>query len=556
MTTKRINISSIINITLLVFYIFTILFFTLTDDSSGMGLNRNNIETFNDDWTISYNNKIEKTTILPINYHLKPGSTYSIERTINRKDFIYPILRIRSSMMDVHAYIDNQLIHSFDATTNDTDFHEPYPASWQLIEIPIADSIGKTLKITFSSPTTQFSGLINSIMIGKGEAIILDLIQHNFIILIISIFLILLSIFALVTVFWTNKLGITKHIIYLAFFGIASGFWIISESTILQLLIPNRFLISSTSYIINLLLPLIIALFFRDVVLEGFKKLITIIAKSIMCLSVCEIILQLTGTVSLITSTLFSIIMIIILSVILIYCLINEGYKKDNPRARHYLFIFLALFIFASIIMGLFISGVYQNLGKYLTFGVFGFYILLMSDAIKSIHDLMETKNKAFFYKQLAYEDYLTKGWNRTAFEQDIEKLTNQGISFRLVLLDLNHLKQINDTYGHVEGDYTIIESYNSIKEPIKDKGKSYRISGDEFACIIYDTSNEIFEKYKNQVNLTLKEKAKNKPYEPVLAFGTKIYYECENFTDFYKKVDIEMYKHKKMLKTRDSAHT
>ena len=551
MPTNKKNISPIINITLLVVYISTILFFSLTDDSSGMVFNRNKIATFNEGWTISYNNIIDETTILPQNYHLKPESTYSIERTINRKDFIYPVIRIRSSMMDVHAYIDNQIIYSFDVTSNDTLFHEPYPSSWQLIDIPIADSLGKTLKITFSSPTTQFSGLINSIMIGRGEAIIINLIQQNFLILIISILIILLSIFALITIFWTKKLGITKHIIYLASFGITAGFWIISESTLLQILIPNRFLVSSTSYILNLLLPLIIVLFFRDVVLEGFKKILTIIATSILVLLVCEFILQLTGTVSLITSTIFSIIMIMITAITLIVSLIYEGFKKDNPRARHYLLIFSALLIFTAIIMGLFIFGVYQNLGKYLAVGVFGFYLLVMSDAFKSIHDLLDTRNKSLIYKQLAYEDYLTKGGNRTAFEQDIEKFINQGIAFRLVLLDLNHLKQINDTYGHTEGDYAIIESYNSLNETVKDNGKSYRISGDEFACIIYDTRNEIFEKFKDQVDQRLKERVKNKPYELVLAFGTKIYIEGENFTAFYKKVDTEMYKHKKMLKTR-----
>ncbi len=556
MATKKINIVTIINSTLLVLYIATILFFTLTDDSSGMGFSRNTIADFNDNWTISYNNIIEDTTSLPQNYHLEPGSTYSIEREINREDFIYPVLRVRSSMMDVRAYIDDQIIYSFDVTTNDTGFHEPYPSSWQLIDIPVADSIGKTLKITFSSPTTQFSGLLNSIKIGTGEAIILNLVQQNFLNLIISIFIILHSLFALTTIFWTKKLGITKHIIYLASFGIAAGFWIISESTLLQIFIPNRFLVSSTSYILNLVLPLIIALFFRDVVLEGFQKITTFFARSIFALLVCEIILQLTGTVTFITSTFFSIILITIEAGILTYCLFNEAYKKNNPRAKHYILIFLALIAFASIIMGLFVFGVYQNLAKYLAFGVFGFYLLVMSDGLQSIHNLIETKNKALIYKQLAYEDYLTKGWNRTAFEQDIEEFINLGRAFRLVLLDLNHLKLINDTYGHKEGDFIITESYNSIKEPIKENGKSYRISGDEFACILFDTRDEIFEKYKEQVAQILKEKAKDKPYDAVLAFGSKIYKDSENFTDFYKKVDIDMYKNKKFLKELESNQT
>lgn len=202
--------------------------------------------------------------------------------------------------------------------------------------------------------------------------------------------------------------------------------------------------------------------------------------------------------------------------------------------------------------MGLFIAGVYQNLEKYLSLGVFGFFLLVMSDVIKSIYGLIETKNKSLVYKQLAYQDYLTKGWNRTAFEEDIDNLLNQKVSFRLILLDLNYLKLINDSYGHAEGDYAIIESYNALKNTIKDNGKSYRISGDEFACIIYDISNETFEKYKEQVEKILKESSKNKPYNIVLASGTNIYNENLNFRDFYKNVDTEMYKNKKILKALD----
>lgn len=552
MLSKKTNIISYINGVLFTISIVLILFFAITDDSSGMGFNREKIKTFNKGWTVTYNNVIEKNAQLPQNYHLKPGSIYSIERTITREDFIYPVMRIRSSMMDVYAHIDDELIYSFDVATNGTSLSKPYPSSWQLIDLPISDSIGKTLKITFSSPTTQFSGLVNTIMIGEGESLVLNLIQEDFLNLIISTFIILFSLFALGSIFWVRKIGITKHIVYLAFFGIAAGFWIISESTLLQILIPNRFIVSSTSYVLNLVLSLIIVLFFRDVVLEGFQKLTSLLATSFVSLLLIEIILQFTGKVTLIDSTLYSIILIILSALVLLYCLIIEGYKKDNSRAKKYLFIFLALFIFTLVIMGLFIFGVYRDLGIYLALGVFGFYILVMSDTIKSIHDLIQTKNKASVYKQLAYEDYLTKGWNRTAFEQDIEKLINQEKTFRLVLLDLNYLKQINDLYGHAEGDYAIIESYNTIKHAVKNIGKSYRISGDEFTSIIYDARDETFEKYKDTVERTLKDKTKNKPYKVVLAFGSKIYNNGDSLTEFYKKVDIKMYEHKKFLKMKD----
>ncbi len=549
---KRTKVVTSINIALIAIYIFTLLFFFFTNDSSGMSFNREKIKTFNEGWTISYNDIKEENAILPQNYHLEPGTTYSIERTITHEDFIYPVIRIRSSMMNVYAYIDDELISSFDVSNNQTILEEPLPASWQLIDIPVADSIGKTLKITFSSPTPYFSGLINSILIGRGEAIILDIIQDNYLSIIISIFIISLSIFVLATIFWTRKLGITKHIVYLATFGIASGLWIISESTLLQLFVPNKILVSSTSYILNLISPLIVAYFFRDVVLKGHQKLLSVIASSFFYLLILEFILQLSSKVLFIESTIYSIILIGIAAIILIICLIDEGFKKGNKKAKHYLFIFLVLFVFAAIIMILFVFGVYQDLGKYLALGVFGFYLLVMSDTMASINTLIETRNKTLIYKQLAYEDYLTKGWNRTAFEQDIDKLIKHGTVFRLVLLDLNHLKQINDTYGHLEGDYAIMESYRSIKESVRDGGKSYRISGDEFACIIYNTDEKILEEYRSKINQILIESSKNKPYNIILALGTKIYDCNENFTEFYRKVDIEMYKHKKILKSNE----
>ena len=79
MHTKKTNMFSVINISLLVLYIFSILFFTFTDDSTGMGVNREKIASFNEGWTICYNDIVETTTKLPQNYHLKPGTVYSIE---------------------------------------------------------------------------------------------------------------------------------------------------------------------------------------------------------------------------------------------------------------------------------------------------------------------------------------------------------------------------------------------------------------------------------------------------------------------------------------------
>lgn len=518
-------------------------------ETEGLDMNRTEIAPLDEGWIVSYRNTIETNFTLPYDIDLEPDEPFSIQRKITEDDFPYSVMRIRSSMTDIQVFIDTREIFSFNISDNTSSIHAPYPSTWHLVDIPVSENLGRNLKITFSSPTQEFTGYINPIMIGRGEALILDIFFARVVNFLISALLSFLSIAAFLLVPWIKDPAIRKHSIYLASFALASSLWILSESTLLQFFIPNRAVIASTSYILNLVMPLILVLFFRDIVLKGYRRTMTVFAHILQVLLLIEIILQITGVLPFISSTIYSIMAITGFSLFLIYALAQEGYRKGNKVAKRYLNIFIILFVFVCIIFTAFFLKAYNELSSYLASGVLLFYILILRESFKSIGALIEHRNMTTIYKRMAFEDHLTQGNNRSAFERDITRHQRETRHFRLVLLDLNNLKHINDTYGHAEGDYALVESYRALEQALEDKGTPYRISGDEFACVMEESEETVYRQFTEQVNSYLKEKSEQKPFDLVLAFGTSVYDHSTEFNAFYRSVDIQMYEHKKQLK-------
>jgi two-component system, cell cycle response regulator len=93
--------------------------------------------------------------------------------------------------------------------------------------------------------------------------------------------------------------------------------------------------------------------------------------------------------------------------------------------------------------------------------------------------------------QKMAETDSLTGVWNRMVFDQVLRKEINRaqrsGTSFALVMLDLDHFKRLNDTYGHQAGDDVL----RSLSEALVVNGREFdtvsRYGGEEFALILPD---------------------------------------------------------------------
>lgn len=90
----------------------------------------------------------------------------------------------------------------------------------------------------------------------------------------------------------------------------------------------------------------------------------------------------------------------------------------------------------------------------------------------------------------MAYTDGLTGLMNRNAYMRKTHDLQQQGKdNVWLLLFDIDHLKTINDTRGHISGDDMLISAANRLKEVFAaDCHSVYRIGGDEFLVVSEDT--------------------------------------------------------------------
>ncbi|RKZ37004.1 MAG: hypothetical protein DRQ49_14165 [Gammaproteobacteria bacterium] len=109
-------------------------------------------------------------------------------------------------------------------------------------------------------------------------------------------------------------------------------------------------------------------------------------------------------------------------------------------------------------------------------------------EVLARINIHIELKRAMEQLKKMSVTDEMTGVFNRRwAYEilvKQIEIAKREGSSFIVCYVDIDHLKIINDTYGHAEGDILINTVVNSFKEVIRTSDYIFRMGGDEFLLL------------------------------------------------------------------------
>lgn len=96
---------------------------------------------------------------------------------------------------------------------------------------------------------------------------------------------------------------------------------------------------------------------------------------------------------------------------------------------------------------------------------------------------------------QASREDFLTKLFNKRAIEEYMSlkeaEFERHGHSFCVAMLDLDHFKAVNDTYGHEAGDAVLIAFAKILKDEARTSDIVGRFGGEEFLAILGDTDLE-----------------------------------------------------------------
>lgn len=151
---------------------------------------------------------------------------------------------------------------------------------------------------------------------------------------------------------------------------------------------------------------------------------------------------------------------------------------------------------------------------------------------------MQRNENETMLF-EMSQIDRLTSFYNRNRFIQDVSELKECKESVGVVYLDINGLKEINDSFGHDTGDKMIKECADIVKNSVDSK-YLYRIGGDEFVIIYVDITEESF---CDNVQLLKNAFEKSKCQA---AIGCRWNEECTHIQDIIKEADELMYDDKK----------
>ncbi len=104
----------------------------------------------------------------------------------------------------------------------------------------------------------------------------------------------------------------------------------------------------------------------------------------------------------------------------------------------------------------------------------------------------MQINAQTEMLERMSYEDSLTGLYNRNKFNQIIDQADDgQRTSLGVACFDMNGLKEINDTQGHIAGDDAILRTGKHISNAFP--GRGFRIGGDEFVVIDEESDEAAF---------------------------------------------------------------
>jgi diguanylate cyclase len=174
-----------------------------------------------------------------------------------------------------------------------------------------------------------------------------------------------------------------------------------------------------------------------------------------------------------------------------------------------------------------------------------------MEEAQAEIQALKEELNKS---KQDARVDPLTNLFNRRAFDAEISQLVgvnNSEIISSFILIDIDHFKRFNDTYGHLMGDKVLQYVGKLLKEVCPEPMLPVRFGGEEFAVLMPSTSGQeaadIAEQIRQKIQaIRIKQKKSGEVISSITAsFGVSQLKVDESSEQFVERTDKALYKAK-----------
>jgi diguanylate cyclase (GGDEF)-like protein len=132
-----------------------------------------------------------------------------------------------------------------------------------------------------------------------------------------------------------------------------------------------------------------------------------------------------------------------------------------------------------------------------------------------------------------------------------------QGKGLAMIMMDMDGLKQINDTYGHAFGAYTIAETGSLIKAAFEKKGLASRFGGDEFMAFMPNVQAEEARQIAEAIRMRVENHAYKKDgisLRPTICIGISNLKADDSMASLFKRADEALYMSKRSGRNKVSV--
>ncbi|MDS7597176.1 GGDEF domain-containing protein [Agrobacterium tumefaciens] len=182
------------------------------------------------------------------------------------------------------------------------------------------------------------------------------------------------------------------------------------------------------------------------------------------------------------------------------------------------------------------------------------------NDVNRHAEEMQQVRLELDEYKRIANTDSLTRLSNRRAFDDRLANVYDSSIGLQyttLALLDIDHFKKINDTFGHPVGDKILATVASVIRANVRKDGFVARSGGEEFAVILDGSTPEEVMVICERIRLALestpfRHSKSGADYGPVtISIGFACASQADNPAELYSHADTALYHAKETGRNR-----
>ncbi len=181
-------------------------------------------------------------------------------------------------------------------------------------------------------------------------------------------------------------------------------------------------------------------------------------------------------------------------------------------------------------------------------------FVAIVNDI--TAHNKIRQEKEHYYY--LSNHDHLTKQYNRQMFDklfyQELQRSRRYKHDLSFILLDIDHFKQVNDTYGHQAGDIVLITLAEHVQSFLRNSDVFARWGGEEFVIFMPHTDLETAMQKAENIRSSIEKLQINPVGSVTCSFGVTQLRDYDDAKKVFAQVDEALYKAKNNGRNRVEA--